>query len=101
MARTARSEIVIKGPTSEFVIRVERAPRLEFFMGTPSRWWNLITGDKSWWLTVYRSEVSWPVLREQFGSLDEANFRAQRLAERLKTGEEDLGMAAARRRMKR
>lgn len=101
MTRTARSETVVKGPMSEFLIRVERAPRLELFMGTPSRWWNLITGNKSWWLTVYRSEVAWPVLREKFDSLDEANFRAQRLAERLKAGWEELGMAAARRRVKR
>jgi hypothetical protein len=88
-------DLIVKRSGTEYLIRVERAPRPGPFISTLRRSWALITRDRSWWLTVSRSDVPWIVLRERFWSEGEAVARADDLARALRSGAEEVGRGVA------
>lgn len=91
----------VEGPEGEYLVEVEPAAGSGFFNASGLRWWRWLTRDKSWWLTVHRSDVAWAVLRERFASKEEAMVRAKGLVRRLRTGRERLDATPAWRRMMR
>lgn len=82
----------------EYELTAERAPRVEFWIGSPHRLWNTVTRSNSWWLTVHGERYVWPLIRESFSSEPEAEGRLRELKEQIRAGSARLGSPALRRR---
>ncbi len=93
-----RVKIVRSPDGSEYEVTMEPAPRIKWWVSTPSRWWNTITRSKSWWLTVRNDRYQWPLVRESFRTEGEAEARSRQLVAQLKVGSLRLEKPAFRRR---
>jgi hypothetical protein len=85
-------DFVVRGPVTEYLMRVERAPRPEAFVSSWSRLRSWITRDTRWWVRVWRPEVPWAVVRERCASEREALVRARELERGLASGAEHVGL---------
>lgn len=64
---------VVTGPSGEsFAWRVELAPKPNLWVNGPRRLWSALTGDRSWWLTAWRSRRPGPGVRSRHTSRDAA-----------------------------
>jgi hypothetical protein len=70
----------------EYVIEVCPAKKISAWWHGPDRWWATLRRDPTTWLTVELDDVHWPVLRERFGTLEEATARAAAIQKRLRSG---------------
>lgn len=88
----ARAVLVRRRDGVEFVVRLEPAPRDETFYATPARWLATVRRDRSWWITVGRSDVAWSVLRERALTASDGWARLQELQAGLTNGTLDPGL---------
>lgn len=84
---TSTSMIAVDPAGIEYLVRVEKAPRLGLFIATPSRWLNTLRRDRSWQLSVASAVHPWILVKERYAEHEVAVARGSELCMTIQRGE--------------
>jgi hypothetical protein len=98
--RTAAVQAVLSAPpgSQHYEIALEPAPKSTPWRNSVGRTYRRLTRDSSWWVTVRRADLNWPVRKERFGDHDAAAERADEIASLLVSGDLSFTRPVLRRR---